>query len=204
MAKKTTVIGSGFGGLAAALRLKAKGHKVTLVEKHPDLGGRARVFKKDEFDLSLDQKEAFFKDRASDNQIQKIWKAPSKIELSKYIKLNRQPPSLLFQNFKFSDSTREKNLFLWQFLKKIIQPISVSIFVLLALIFCQAFLRDYSITYKVLTGVVLTIFFNFTEKIAGNVSIVFGFSPLITTFIFLLGLVSGLVFAKTATAGADE
>ena len=49
MAKKTTVIGSGFGGLAAALRLRAKGHKVTLVEKHPDLGGRARVFKKDQF-----------------------------------------------------------------------------------------------------------------------------------------------------------
>ncbi len=49
MAKKTIVIGSGFGGLAAALRLKAKGHKVTLVEKHPDLGGRARVFKKDHF-----------------------------------------------------------------------------------------------------------------------------------------------------------
>ena len=50
MAKKTTVIiGSGFGGLAAALRLKAKGHKVTLIEKHPDLGGRARVFKKNQF-----------------------------------------------------------------------------------------------------------------------------------------------------------
>ena len=30
MAKKSTIIGSGFGGLAAALRLKAKGHKVTL------------------------------------------------------------------------------------------------------------------------------------------------------------------------------
>ena len=40
------VIGSGFGGIAAALRLKAKGHNVTLVEKHKDLGGRARVFKK--------------------------------------------------------------------------------------------------------------------------------------------------------------
>ena len=49
MAKKIIVIGSGFGGLAAALRLKAKGYKVTLVEKHPDLGGRARVFKKDQF-----------------------------------------------------------------------------------------------------------------------------------------------------------
>tara|TARA_Y100000590_G_scaffold222469_1_gene251764 strand:- start:671 stop:2131 length:1461 start_codon:yes stop_codon:yes gene_type:complete len=43
------VIGSGFGGIAAALRLRAKGHKVTLVEKHNDLGGRARVFKKNGF-----------------------------------------------------------------------------------------------------------------------------------------------------------
>ena len=45
----SVVIGSGFGGIAAALRLKSKGHKVTLIEKHPDLGGRARVFKKNGF-----------------------------------------------------------------------------------------------------------------------------------------------------------
>ena len=43
------VIGSGFGGIAAALRLRAKGHNVTLIEKHKDLGGRARVFKKNGF-----------------------------------------------------------------------------------------------------------------------------------------------------------
>ena len=49
MAKKIIVIGSGFGGLAAALRMRAKGYDVTLVEKHADLGGRARVFKKDKF-----------------------------------------------------------------------------------------------------------------------------------------------------------
>ena len=46
---KSVVIGSGFGGIAAALRLKAKGHDVTLIEKHHDLGGRARVFKKNGF-----------------------------------------------------------------------------------------------------------------------------------------------------------
>jgi phytoene desaturase len=46
---KSIVIGSGFGGIAAALRLKAKSHNVTLIEKHPDLGGRARVFKKNGF-----------------------------------------------------------------------------------------------------------------------------------------------------------
>ena len=43
------VIGSGFGGIAAALRLRAKGHEVTIIEKHPDLGGRARVFRKNGF-----------------------------------------------------------------------------------------------------------------------------------------------------------
>ena len=43
----SVVIGAGFGGIAACLRLKSKGHNVTLIEKHPDLGGRARVFKKD-------------------------------------------------------------------------------------------------------------------------------------------------------------
>ena len=43
------VIGSGFGGIAAALRLRAKGHDVTLIEKHQDLGGIARVFKRNGF-----------------------------------------------------------------------------------------------------------------------------------------------------------
>ena len=37
------VIGSGFGGIAAALRLKAKGHKVTLIEKHDDKGRQWNV-----------------------------------------------------------------------------------------------------------------------------------------------------------------
>ncbi len=46
---KSIVIGSGFGGIAAALRLKAKNHDVTLIEKQKDLGGRARVFKKNGF-----------------------------------------------------------------------------------------------------------------------------------------------------------
>jgi phytoene desaturase len=47
--KKIIVIGSGFGGIAAALRMRAKGYQVILLEKHPDLGGRARVFKKNGF-----------------------------------------------------------------------------------------------------------------------------------------------------------
>lgn len=46
---KIVVIGSGFGGLSAAIRLRALGHEVTVVEKLPDAGGRGRVFKQDGF-----------------------------------------------------------------------------------------------------------------------------------------------------------
>jgi phytoene desaturase len=43
------VIGSGFGGLAAAIRLGARGYRVTMVEKLPSPGGRARVHRQDGF-----------------------------------------------------------------------------------------------------------------------------------------------------------
>ncbi|MEZ4260624.1 MAG: phytoene desaturase [Polyangiaceae bacterium] len=38
------MIGSGFGGLAAAIRLGARGYDVTVLERHDQPGGRARVF----------------------------------------------------------------------------------------------------------------------------------------------------------------
>ena len=43
---KAVVIGAGFGGIAAALRLRARGYAVTLVDKQPQLGGRAAVYKR--------------------------------------------------------------------------------------------------------------------------------------------------------------
>ncbi len=46
---KSVVIGGGFGGIAAALRLRARGHSVTLVDRCARLGGRAQVFQKDGF-----------------------------------------------------------------------------------------------------------------------------------------------------------
>lgn len=42
-------MGSGFGGLAAAVRLVKKGYQVTLLEARDQLGGRAGVFKKEGF-----------------------------------------------------------------------------------------------------------------------------------------------------------
>ena len=45
--KKIIVIGSGFGGMATALRLRAQGHDVTLLEKLDKPGGRAYVFEQD-------------------------------------------------------------------------------------------------------------------------------------------------------------
>ena len=46
---KALVIGSGFGGLAAAARLRKKGYDVVVLEANDFLGGRARVFERDGF-----------------------------------------------------------------------------------------------------------------------------------------------------------
>lgn len=46
---KIIVIGSGFGGLAAAIRLQSQGHQVSIVEKRDKLGGRAYVYEQDGF-----------------------------------------------------------------------------------------------------------------------------------------------------------
>ena len=43
------VIGAGFGGIAAALRLRALGYRVTVCEALDQPGGRARVFRQDGF-----------------------------------------------------------------------------------------------------------------------------------------------------------
>jgi phytoene desaturase len=43
------VIGSGFGGLASAIRLGARGYRVTVLEHLPAPGGRASVFRQDGF-----------------------------------------------------------------------------------------------------------------------------------------------------------
>ncbi len=46
---KVVVIGAGFGGLAAAIRLQAAGHRVTIVEKLDQPGGRAIVHQRNGF-----------------------------------------------------------------------------------------------------------------------------------------------------------
>ncbi|MCB0686702.1 MAG: phytoene desaturase [Saprospiraceae bacterium] len=64
------VLGSGFSSLSAACYLAKDGHKVTLIEKNPSYGGRARQLKKQGFTFDMgptfywmpDVFDSFFKD----------------------------------------------------------------------------------------------------------------------------------------------
>ncbi|MCB0784249.1 MAG: FAD-dependent oxidoreductase, partial [Flavobacteriales bacterium] len=47
------VIGSGFAGLSAATSLAHKGHRVTLLEKNTQPGGRARVLREAGFTFDM-------------------------------------------------------------------------------------------------------------------------------------------------------
>ncbi len=53
MAKKVTIIGSGFSGLAAACYLAKQGCEVTVLEKHDRVGGRARQYSSDGFTYDM-------------------------------------------------------------------------------------------------------------------------------------------------------
>ena len=43
------VIGAGFGGISTALRLRSRGHIVTLIDRLDCIGGRAQVFERNGF-----------------------------------------------------------------------------------------------------------------------------------------------------------
>jgi len=72
----TLVIGAGFAGIAAATALAARGHRVTVLERHGMAGGRARVFEAEGFTFDMgpswywmpDVFEAYFKQFGSDVQ----------------------------------------------------------------------------------------------------------------------------------------
>lgn len=51
--KTATVIGSGFGGLAIAIRLQARGYKVTIIEKNEMVGGHAYQFKENGYTFDM-------------------------------------------------------------------------------------------------------------------------------------------------------
>ncbi len=93
---RSIVIGSGFGGLAAAIRMQANGHQVTIVEKLDQPGGRARVFKQDGFTFD-----------AGPTIITAPWVIDELFELSgkkrsDYVQLVPLDP---FYNIRFEDGT---------------------------------------------------------------------------------------------------
>ena len=52
-ASRAIVIGAGLGGLAAAVRLRARGYRVSVIEALDRLGGRARVMERDGFTFDM-------------------------------------------------------------------------------------------------------------------------------------------------------
>ena len=53
MKRKVVVIGSGFGGLAIAIRLQSKGFHVKILEKNEQIGGHASQMLKNGYTFDL-------------------------------------------------------------------------------------------------------------------------------------------------------
>ena len=93
---KIAVIGSGFGGLSAAIRLQASGHNVTIIEKRDKLGGRAYVYEQDGF--KFDGGPTII---TAPWLIDEMFEAAGK-KTSDYVELVKIDP---FYNIRFEDGT---------------------------------------------------------------------------------------------------
>jgi len=93
---KIVVIGSGFGGISAAIRLQTKGHEVVIVEKRDKPGGRAYVYELNGFKFD-----------AGPTIITAPWLIDELFQIAgkkteDYIKLVKLNP---FYNIRFEDGT---------------------------------------------------------------------------------------------------
>lgn len=93
---KIVVIGSGFGGLSAAIRLQAQGHQVTMLEQRDKPGGRAYVYEQDGF--TFDGGPTII---TAPWLIDDIFAAAGK-KTSDYVRLVRIDP---FYNIRFEDGS---------------------------------------------------------------------------------------------------
>jgi len=117
MGEKTViVIGSGFGGLAAAGLLARDGFEVTVLEKNEQPGGRASVWKKDGFLFDLGPSWYLMPD-IFENYFAEFGKKPSD-----YLKLKRLDPSyrVFFGKNDYVDISKDldKNLELFEKMEK--------------------------------------------------------------------------------------
>ena len=90
------VIGSGFGGLAAAVRLAARGWRVTVLEKLDAPGGRAYVFRQDGF--SFDAGPTII---TAPYLLEELWALCGQ-RMSDHVTLKRIDP---FYEIRFDDGT---------------------------------------------------------------------------------------------------
>jgi phytoene desaturase len=114
--KKVIIIGSGFGGLAAAGLLSRDGFNVTVIEKNDQPGGRASVWKKDGFVFDMGPSWYLMPD-VFEKYFAEFGKKPTD-----YLKLIRLNPSyrVFFGKNDFVDISKdlEDNLKLFEKLEK--------------------------------------------------------------------------------------
>ena len=114
--KEVIVIGSGFGGLAAAGLLAKNGHNVKVIEKNDHAGGRATIWKKDGFLFDLGPSWYLMPD-VFENYFAEFGKKPED-----YMNLVRLEPSyrVFYGKDDFVDVSKDldKNLELFESMEK--------------------------------------------------------------------------------------
>ena len=97
------------------------------------------------------------------------------------------------------DQGRDSKVYRLAFWEKLLQPLTITSLVLVAISFVFGPLRSVTMGYRVFAGVIVGVVFRITQDLLGPASIVFGFSPLIAVLLPALVLaIVGLLLLKKA------
>ena len=89
--------------------------------------------------------------------------------------------------------------YMMSFWKKILQPLSTGVLVLVAISFVFGPLRSVTMGFRVFSGVVVGLLFKYAQDLLGPTSIVFGFNPIYATLIpIVVCFLAGYVLLRRA------
>ena len=105
--------------------------------------------------------------------------------------------------YTYSNYLKEQDLnaseYMMAFWKKVLQPITTGVLVLVAISFVFGPLRSVTMGFRVFSGVIVGLLFKYAQDLLGPSSLVFGFNPIYATLIpIIICLLAGVYLIRKA------
>lgn len=170
--------------------------------KRSRFAGRA-IYQRDSWQLEQVVETHFEDDRVVSQIIPTLeWQTELSPSLLSVLML--KPDNLSISGlYTYSNYLKEQDLnaseYMMAFWKKVLQPITTAVLVLVAISFVFGPLRSVTMGFRVFSGVIVGLLFKYAQDLLGPSSLVFGFNPIYATLIpIIVCLLAGIYMIRKA------